>query len=471
MSMNEILTKIKEDKIIGMVKDHAKEAEIYIVGGTVRDFLMRKENYDKDIIVLNADAKEFAQSLAEKADATFIPLDETNNIYRIVLKDKINYIDVASAVGNSLDEDLKRRDLTINAIAINIKTLEIVDITGGINDLKNKKLKHISEQNFIDDPLRLLRVYRFQAMLGFDIDKDLTEIIEKHAKKIKASAVERINNELLKLFSGDYSAQSLVKMDETGLLAEILPVIGELKKVPPNSHHHLDLFSHSIEVVKQIQEIYANSAPEVQEHLLSNDFGGNTRLAHLKFAGFLHDIGKFNTWTIEKEDATGKEKHRFIKHDDVGSKMAFNILKSAKFSKKQIDYIAKMVKFHIYPSHVVCAPELSEKIYMRLVRKMENDVIDVITLAMADRLSARGPEITPEIVNKNIGALTELLNFYLCIKDNLEPLPKLLSGEEIMEMLNLKPSKELGELIKKLQEAQLSGDVTTKEEAIAFIKM
>jgi len=144
-------------------------------------------------------------------------------------------------------------------------------------------------------------------------------------------------------------------------------------------------------------------------------------------------------------------------------------LKSAKFSKKQIDYVAKMIKFHIYPSHVVCAPDLTEKIYMRFIRKMKDDVIDIITLAMADRFSARGIEITEEIVNKNIGALTELLNFYISVKDDLKPLPKLLSGEQIMELLNLTPSKELGMVIKSLHEAQISGDVTTKEEAIEFV--
>ena len=107
---------------------------------------------------------------------------------------------------------------------------------------------------------------------------------------------------------------------------------------------------------------------------------------------------------------------------------------------------------------------------MRYVRKMENDVIDNILLAMSDRLSARGKAITDEVVHKNISGLTNLLKFYLEVKDNLKPLPKLLSGEEIMEILNLKPSKELGEVIKALQEEQFNGEITTKEQAIEFVK-
>lgn len=463
--MNKIIDKVKKDKIIDLIKEHAQNADIYLVGGASRDFYLNKENFDKDIIVDKINAEEFAKNLAKSIDASFVPLDEENKIYRLVLKDKINFIDIANPIGGTIEDDLKRRDLTINSIAINLKTFDILDINNGINDLKSKKIRQINEQNFIDDPLRLLRVYRFQAMLGFNLDSELVKMIAKHASKIHTSAIERINYELLKLFSGDHCAQTLIEMDKTGLLAEILPISSDLKKVPPNLHHHLNLFEHSIEVVKQIQEIYEKSNSEVQKHLQKVDFGGHTRLAHLKFAGFLHDIGKPSTWTIEEE--TGK--HRFIKHDDIGSKMGANILKQRKFSKKQIDYIAKMIKYHIYPSHIVNNSEINNKIYMRFIRKMENEVIDIIILAMADRLSARGIEITDEIVEKNINNLQTLLNFYLTVKTSLKPLPKLLSGEEIMELLNIKPSKELGEIIKSLKEAQLSGDINTKKEALEFI--
>lgn len=470
MSMNKIIKRIKDDEIINLINKCADSAELYLVGGAVRDFYLGYENFDKDLIVDKTDAETFAKNLAECLNATFIVLDDENKIYRLIMQDKINCIDVASLIGDSLEDDLMRRDLTINSIAVNLKTLEITDVTGGIDDLNAKIVRHIpgprGEQNFADDPVRLLRAYRFQATLGFDIDKDLSEIIAKHAHKIKNVAVERVNYELLKLFSGEYSADSLLQMDKTGLLKEILPVSEELKGVPPNLHHHLNLFMHSVEVVNQIQKIYDKSGSEVQKHLQSVDFGGMTRLAHLKLAGFLHDIGKPSTWTIEED--TGK--HRFIKHDDVGSKMGIKLLKAAKFSKKQIEYIAKMIKYHIYPSHVVCAPDMTEKIYMRFVRKMENDVIDVITLAMADRLSARGVEITDAIVEKNINNLKLILDFYLNVKDSLKPLPKLLSGEEIMGILNIEPSQKLGEIIKSLQEAQLAGDVVTKEDALAFIQ-
>lgn len=498
--MNDLIQKINNDELIGEIKTQALEyvdAEIYLVGGCIRDFYLDVQNFDKDIVIDKICAEEFAKSLAQKLDATFIVLDEDNKIYRLVLKiyEKIHYIDIANVIGENIEQDLKRRDLTINAIAYNLKKDEFLDVTGGIEDLKNKYIKGISEQNFIEDPLRLLRIYRFYSNLadfGFNLDENLSKIAKSHAKKIKLVAQERINYELIKLFGcakdcfGGRSMQSsghtsrnddlsfgtdlaLKKMDEAGLLEEILPIISSTKKVPPNSHHHLNLFDHSIETVRQVQLMYNQSPDEVKKHLDKIEFGAETRLAHLKIAALLHDIGKFETWTIEQD--TGK--HRFIKHDDLGAKMVAKFLKLHKYSKKQVEYISKMVKYHIYPSHVVQSPELqdrAEKIYMRMIRKMGDDLIDVITLAKADRYSAQGVEITKKIVDNNIDGLNKLLDFYLKVKDELKPLPKLLSGEEIMEVLNIKPSKELGEIIKSLKEAQISDDINTKEEALDFIK-
>ena len=195
------------------------------------------------------------------------------------------------------------------------------------------------------------------------------------------------------------------------------------------------------------------------------------RVELARIAGFLHDIGKFSTWTIEED--TGR--HRFIKHDAIGAKLAENLLKEMKFSNKQIKYITAMIKNHIYPSQLMTAPEIDfdtpagEKAMMRFIRKTEDNVIDNIILAMADRLSARGEAITDEMVENNISALKKLLSFYLKIKDSLEPLPVLLDGNEVMKILNIKPSKQLGEIMNALHEAQLSGDVTTKEQAVEFI--
>lgn len=465
MNTQTIKNKIKNDKILNNLASFFNN-EIYLVGGSVRDILLEKELSDRDLIVTDTDAKDFALKTADFFEGTFVPLDEENKIYRVVLSDKINYLDITNPAENSLEKDILRRDLTINAICINIRTAEIIDKVNGLKDFENEIIREISEQNFIDDPLRLLRIFRFHSTLGFNISDSLIQIAKKYAKLIEKPAKERIEYELMKLFGGEYAHSALLKMDECGILEIIFPFVKELKQVPPNAHHHLDLFHHSIETVKQIQKLYNESNDTVKEHLDKIDFGGFSRLAHLKLSAFMHDIGKFSCWFIEKD--TGR--HRFYKHEEAGAQMCPEILRKLAFSNKQIKYVKTLIKNHMYATMVVCSPQLTDKIMMRFVRKADDNAIDMITIAKADRLSALGPEITPEIVNENLTMLDKLQEFYIESLETIEPLPKLLDGNDIMKMLGIEPSPLLGKILNDLHEAQLNSEITTKEEAIDFVK-
>ena len=465
MNTQIIKNKIQNDGILNNIASFF-DNEIYLVGGAVRDILLGKETVDRDLIITDEDAKDFSLKAAEFLGGKFIPLDEENKIYRIVLQDKINYLDITNPVENSLENDIFRRDLRVNAIAVNIKTGEIYDPANGIKDIENKILNSIREENFTDDPLRLLRIFRFHSILGFKISDELIQIAKKHSNMLQKSAKERVEYELMKLFGGEWAHSALLKLDECNLLEYIFPFVKELKQVPPNAHHHLDLFNHSIETVKQIQLLYNNADEYTKSHLNKVDFGGFSRLAHLKLAGFMHDIGKFSTWTIEEDT----KRHRFFKHEDAGSKLAPAYLKKLMFSNKQIDYIKIIIKNHMYPSMVVSAPELSDKVMMRYVRKMEENAIDAIIIAKADRLSALGPEVTEQMVQENLSSLDKLLKFYIDAQETIKPLPKLLDGNELMKKFNMAPSPALGEILNKLHDAQINGDVNTKEEALKFVE-
>ena len=456
--------------------------EGYLVGGYIRDYILGKginDLKDRDIAIKGAE--EFTKKLAVKLDATFITLDSENKIYRLVLKDKENYLDISELCGNTIEEDLIRRDFTINAIAYDLKENRFIDVTGGIDDIKNKCINAIREENFTDDPLRILRAFRFMATTGFGINKELENILIKHKNLLHLPSKERIRDEIMKLFGGrgKCTSETLIKMLDMGILELIFPCVNDIKKIPSNSHHHLDLIHHVIETVRQIELFYEEVSattpnlpqrerisllPEIKNHLDKIDFGGYPRINHLKLAGFLHDIGKPSTWTIEESG-----RHRFIGHDLEGEKLVKLLLKNLKFSNKQIDYISKMVRYHIYPSNVIVSPNLDNKIMMRYIRKMGDNVIDNIILAKADRLSAQGEAVTHEMTEQNLSGLDKLLNFYLKVKPTLKPLPKLLDGVEIMQISGLKQSPALGKIIKELHEAQLNGDINTKEEAVIFV--
>lgn len=445
-----IKSAIENDQFLAKIRiclDKEKTGNAFLAGGCIRDLaIFNTSSLDRDIVLFNLDTEIVARKIADSLDAAFVELDSENKIYRIVLGE--NYADIAQGLNNSVDDDIQRRDFTINSIFYDLKNSTLIDIAGGFKDIEQKVIKTSNIKNLDDDPLRILRAFRFQAQLGFKIDDAVLEYIKKNGEKLNAIAKERINQEILKMFEGKFLPETLLNMHDIDFLEIVFPFIKNIKKIPPNAHHHLDLVHHSIETVKQIRHNRSNAAL-------------------LRLAAFYHDIGKPLCWTIEPD--TGR--HRFIGHDEKGEKLAQQELSGLKFSKKQIEYVSKMVKNHIYPSSLMSTPEgVSNKAMARFIRKIHPDVEDLIELARADRLSARGEAVTQDMIQKNLKNLEKLLQYYEDIKESLKELPKLLNGKEIMEILNIPAAPKLGELINELKEAQIAGVVKTREEAISFIQ-
>lgn len=460
---------IKKDSFLNLIAEQLSGVEAYLVGGYIRDLalyykLLSLQNEasallnpelqlvepvlpDKDIVLFNCDTEKVARNLADSIGAAFVELDSENKIYRVVLGD--DYADIAQGLNNSVEDDIKRRDFTINSIFYDLKNTDFIDISGGFNDIERGILKTFSLDNLEDDPLRMLRAYRFKSKTGFKIDDNVVKFIAQNTGKLDIIAKERIKQEIIKLFEGDFLNDTLLEMLDTGLLEVVFPFIKDIKNIPPNTHHHLDLVHHSIETTRQIRQ--------------------NKPL--LRLAAFYHDIGKPKCWKIEPESG----RHRFIGHDEIGGKLVVNELSALKFSKKEIEYVSKMVKNHIYPSSLAHSAgsdgqEVSNKALARFVRKIYPDVEDLIELARADRLSARGLAVSDKMVEDNLKNLEKLLEYYNSVKDKMGTLPKLLDGREIMEILNIKAGPKLGDIIEALKEAQIEGIVKSKDEAVEFIK-
>lgn len=441
-------------------------AKIFLVGGFLRDTILNRQSFDRDYVIQDACASDLAKAIAERLSGHFVLLDEQRDIARVVMPDKMNYLDFAKCSGQNIFEDINNRDFSINALAYDLKKMTLIDTQNSCRDLAEKKIRTLSEKNILDDPLRILRAYRFKAQLDFEIEPATDKIIWAHSKLLDNVAKERVQTELIKLFEGEQTAKTLIEMTQNGLLFELIEEMKEQVDIPPNLHHHLWLIDHSLETVNRFEQ-HINCQPSwIIEHL-NQPFGQAKRYAYLKLACLLHDLGKPQTWQIDPET----QRHRFIKHDEIGAEMAKPILKKFKFSKNQIAYVQKLIKYHIYPSQIIKSSEdATEKAVNRMFRKLEDETVDIILLAQADRMSARGEEITDEIVNSNLKGLGELLEKYREFKESKKPLPKLLSGNEIMELFAIKPGPELGEIINKLKESQLDGEITTRDDAINFIK-
>lgn len=431
-----------QDSLIEKIKPYIKNYDSYLVGGYLRDLLSGEISPDRDIAIKCDNLAKLTKKIADELNGSFVELDPVNKIYRVVFGD--DYIDFAKLLNNNLIDDIKRRDFTINAITYDINNEKFVDITGGKKDFEEKIIRTYKISNLSDDPLRTLRAIRFQAKLGFRIDDEIINFIKENNSLILNVAPERIHQELIKTFEGKFLIDALFSMDETGLLDVIFPFFKDIKKIPSNSHHHLDLFHHLIETT------------------------GNIRInkPELKLAAFIHDLAKPDCWTIEKD--TGR--HRFIGHDELGAKKVVPFLKKLKFSNKEIEYISKMVQFHIYPSALMKDENVTERAIIRFIRKIGDDTLDLLELARADRLSARGPAVSDEMIEVNLSNLEKLKEKYFEISPKLKEMPKLVDGNEIMQILNLKPSPKLKEIIDEIKELQLEGKINTKEDAINFLK-
>lgn len=469
MNLNyEAVNGIKDEAINRILVDTCSEnTELYLVGGYIRDVLLERPCYDRDYAIKGESASTFAKKVAEIFNGYYVLLDKDFDIARVIFPDKKNTLDFAACINQDITTDLSRRDYSINAIAYRIdgRNSGLIDPFNGIEDINNSTIRALSEKNLADDPLRLLRAFRIASQLGFNIENNTLEYIKKNKTLIGQVSAERVNVELVKLLESAHSAANLLLMKNLEFLDEVIPDLASQRNIPPNLHHHLPLIEHSIETVRQI-ELNIKDMPEWFIERIYSDFSVNIKIISLlKLAGLLHDIGKPSTWQI---DELGR--HRFIKHEEIGAELAVETLKKLKFSKNAIKYITKLIRNHLYPSQLLRSDDISEKAQSRMFRKIGEETPEVILLAMSDRLSARGIEITEEVVNKNIKGLYWLLERYDESRKQENILPKLLSGHEIMEVFGMPRGKKVGEMVSVMKEAQINGEIATREEALTFLK-
>jgi putative nucleotidyltransferase with HDIG domain len=438
----------------------------YLVGGAVRDWLLTgNAPRDLDFALLGCQSSRLAKTLADSAQGHLVPLDWEFGIHRVVFDDGF-VVDLADALENDLKTDLARRDLTVNALAVDLETGDLIDPHGGKQDLQAKTIRMLSAANLLDDPLRMLRVFRFAALLQVEkVDDATLDVIRSHKEKIWDSAGERIQYELFRFLSTDRCFPYLQVMADCGLLETLLPDLTPMRQIQSSGYHHLGLFEHTLELVRQAERWMPELPLKTQEWLRQPLTPAANRFGLIKLACLLHDIGKPSTMGT-REDPVYGERLTFYGHEEVGEKMAEPLLRRLKASNEVTVYIKKLIRWHLYPCQF--GPESPRKSILRFYRRMGEETRDVVVLALADRHSATGPWLQPGDLEKAHASHIWLLENYEAESETLR-LPRLLSGKDVMDILKVGPGAHLKKLLEALQEAQHLNEISTREEAQTWL--
>jgi tRNA nucleotidyltransferase (CCA-adding enzyme) len=414
-------------EVEGVVKKIEKEGyEAFLVGGCVRDMLLGSEPQDFDVAT-NASpeevAKIFKRSFYDNKFGTVTVLtnskeERLKKIEVTTYREEENYKDQRHPEKinfvKDIKEDLKRRDFTINAIALSLKK-EITDPFKGEGDLKKKIIRAVGspQERFSEDALRMIRAVRFACSLGFNIEKETRKAIKENADLLQNISRERIRDELVKIIMTERSSEGIEELRKLNLLKQFLPELVEGYGVSQTKHHIYDCYEHAIYSLK-----YATK----------KNFS-----FHVRMAALLHDIGKPKSKHGEGKEAT------FHNHEIIGSKMTRNILNRLKFKKEDREKIVLLVRYHLFYYNV---GEVSESSIRRLLRKVgKENMGELLEVRMADRIGSGVPKAEPYRL-RHMRYLIEKVS-----QDAISTNMLKITGDDVMKIMDISPGPLVGDVL------------------------
>ncbi|MBU0473198.1 MAG: CCA tRNA nucleotidyltransferase [Bacteroidetes bacterium] len=441
------------------------KVNIFVVGGYVRDLILDRKLYDVDILVVPKEKNQidigldFANKLAKKLkvkDVSFFKTFGTahflyNNIdLEFVGARKESYSHESRnpevAVG-TFDDDINRRDFTINTLAISLNKEnfgKLVDKFDGLKDIESKLIKTPLDANitFNDDPLRIMRAFRFASQLNFILDNSIMEAASKLANRLEIISQERITDEFFKILASPKPSVGLKLLYDSQVMKVVFPEVADLGGVEQrNDFHHKDVFLHTCQVVDNIAKVSDN--------------------VWLRFAGLMHDIAKPPTKKFDP-----KVGWTFHGHEEKGSRWMKYIFNRMKLPLSKLNYVRNLVRLHLRPIALI-SDTVTDSAIRRFIVTIGEDLEDMITLCRADITSKNQSKVTRYLSNydKVMEKVRDVKE-----RDKLREFQSPVHGDEIMAIFNIPPSRKVGEIKTAIEEAILDGEIGNNyEEALKYL--
>jgi putative nucleotidyltransferase with HDIG domain len=435
---------------------------VYLVGGSVRDLLQGRRPVDLDIAAAG-DAEGYARAAARNAGGRVVVMGRPGQqVYRVAARDML--IDVAALRNARIEDDLKARDFTVNAMAWDLAARKLIDPLDGQADLAAGRLRMVTAKAFANDPLRLLRAYRMAATLELAIEPDTRKAIRAMAGLISRPAGERIRVELLLLLASADSARLIRQMADDRLLTALFPEMQAMPGCRQNEHHDFDVLDHTLAAYAALEAI-VNRPAAVSPFLAARYQGeGASTASVLKYALLLHDIGKPPT---RREDIDGRI--HFIGHAEASVDMAARINRRLRLSRREARQAETVIRGHVRPLELFTARQrgaLGPKAVNRFLRHSEPWGVEILLHALGDR---RGKRRTPAADGFE-AFIAELIDHYFRTYRPARAARPLLRGHDLIRHFDLEPGPALGELLAQVEEERLAGGLKTREAALAFVR-
>lgn len=432
--------------------------QLFIVGGYVRDIILKRTKSEIDFLVVG-DGPGFAEYFANSLEIEKVNIFKNFGTAHFRFNElDLEFVGARKESYNkesrnpevepgTLEDDISRRDFTINTLAISLNESDfgvLLDNYNGYQDILNKVIKTPlePEKTFDDDPLRILRAFRFASQLGFEVEPDTFQAATIMFDRLNIIARERLTDEFLKILASPQPSIGLKLLFNSGAMKIVFPEVSELGGIDQREdYHHKDVFLHTCKVVDNISEVTEN--------------------IWLRFAALVHDIAKPRTKKFVQNIGW-----TFHGHEEIGARMMKGIFKRLKLPLNKLDYIEKLVRLHLRPIALV-NDEVTDSAIRRLIVQAGEDLEDLITLCRADITSKNEDKVNRYLENydKVMERVKDVEE-----KDELRAFQSPVNGEIIMEVCNLPPSKKVGEFKTAIEEAILEGVIpNTYEAAYAYL--